>query len=104
MIAIRYYRRQRFKPRPRPPLGNPKRHFLRDTRLAQHAALGVDVLLIGGAIRTDVDDALATLGELGLSFGYELVLLFANSVEQDACGLVCGVLRHKLALDSHLED
>ena len=47
---------------------------------------------MGEAIGTNVDNALAAFGELGLSLGNEFVFLLANPLKQLACKLVCGAL------------
>lgn len=52
---------------------------------------------------TGGDDRLAALRGPHLPLGHELPALPADALEQDAGGLVCGVLRHKPSLNRQLQ-
>ena len=94
-----------FQPCPSPPLGQLlKRHFVRDALIASHATLGIHLLLIGGAIGTDIDNALPALREFSLTISNKLMLLFTNTLKQDACRLITRVLWNELSLNRHLQD
>ena len=92
------------KSRPGPAFRNPKRNLVCDALVAQNASLSVHVFLIGGAIGTDIDNALPALREFSLTISNKLMLLFTNTLKQDACRLITRVLWNELSLNRHLQD
>ena len=91
------------EPRPLPALGYLERDLVLDADGLGLAAPGVHPLLIAAAIGTGEDDRLTALRGLHLPLGHELPALPADALQQNAGGLVCGVLRHEPSLNRQLQ-